>query len=83
MTKSGPGKSEREGISAIELADMFPSEEVASAWFESHVWPDGRHCPRCGGVETIEAHGDMPYWCPAFFGRCNIALTTISKVAPS
>ena len=65
MTKSGPGKSEREGISAIELADMFPSEEVASAWFESHVWPDGRHCPRCGGVETIEAHGDMPYWCPA------------------
>ena len=65
MTKSGPGKSEREGISAIELADIFPSEDAASAWFESHVWPDGRHCPRCGGVETIEAHGDMPYWCPA------------------
>ena len=65
MTKSGPGKSEREGISALELADMFPSEEAASAWFESHVWPNGRHCPRCGSVETIEAHGDMPYWCPA------------------
>ena len=65
MTKSGPGKSDREGISAIELADMFPSEEAASAWFESHVWPDGRHCPRCGSLETIEAHGDMPYWCPA------------------
>ena len=65
MTKSGPGKSEREGISAIELADMFPSEDAASAWFESHVWPVGRHCPRCGSVETIEAHGDMPYWCPA------------------
>ena len=65
MTKSGPGKSEREGISAIELADMFPSEEVASAWFESHVWPAGRHCPRCGDFKTIEAHGDMPYWCPA------------------
>ena len=65
MTTSGPGKSEREGISALELADMFPSEDAASAWFESHVWPDGRHCPRCGGVETIEAHGDMPYWCPA------------------
>ena len=64
MTKSGPGKSEREGINALELADMFPSEEAASAWFESHVWPDGRHCPRCGSLETIEAHGDMPYWCP-------------------
>ena len=65
MTKSGPGKSEREGISALELADMFPSEEAASAWFESHVWPGGRHCPRCGSLETIEAHSDMPYWCPA------------------
>ncbi len=65
MTKSGPGKSDREGISAIELADMFPNEDAASAWFESHVWPDGRHCPRCGSLKTIEAHGDMPYWCPA------------------
>ncbi len=65
MTKSGPGKSDREGISAIELADMFPNENAASAWFESHVWPDGRYCPRCGDLETIEAHGDMPYWCPA------------------
>ena len=65
MTKSGPGKSDREGISAIELADMFPNENAASAWFEAHVWPDGRHCPRCGDLETIEAHGDMPYWCPS------------------
>ena len=65
MTKSGQGKSDREGISAIELADMFPNENAASAWFEAHVWPDGRHCPRCGDLETIEAHGDMPYWCPS------------------
>ena len=65
MTKSGPGKSDREGISAIELADMFPNENAASAWFEAHIWPDGRHCPRCGDLETIEAHGDMSYWCPS------------------
>ena len=29
------------------------------------MWPDGRHCPRCGSVETREAaHARMPYWCP-------------------
>ena len=64
MAQSGPGKAHREGISIIELADMFPDEESAVAWFESYVWPTGRHCPRCGSCETIKAHGDMPYWCP-------------------
>ena len=65
MAKSGPGKAHREGISLIEIADLFPDEAAAIAWFENHIWPDGRYCPRCGSVETIEAHGDMPYWCPA------------------
>ena len=65
MAKSGPGKAHRQGISTIELADMFPDEAAAIAWFEKHIWPNGRHCTRCGSVETIEAHGDMPYWCPA------------------
>ena len=44
---------------------MFPDEVAATEWFEAHVWPAGRHCPRCGSTETIEARGDMPYWCPA------------------
>ena len=61
----GPGQAHRQGISAMELADMFPDEDAAVAWFENHIWPNGRHCPRCGSMETIGAHGDMPYWCPA------------------
>ena len=65
MAKGGPGKADREGISVIELGDMFPNEKAARKWFEAHVWPDGRYCPRCGGVETIDAPGAMPYWCPA------------------
>ena len=65
MAKGGPGKAHREGISLMELADTFPDEECAAEWFEAHVWPTGRHCPKCGNVETIEAHGDMPYWCGA------------------
>ena len=65
MAQNAPGKHYREGISVLELADMFPDEETATEWFESHVWPAGRHCPRCGSLETIEAHRDMPYWCGA------------------
>ena len=66
MTKA-PGKSHREGISFIELADMFPDEASATAWFEALVWPNGRHCPRCGSVETTEAAATsgLPYYCPA------------------
>ena len=65
MAHAAPGKSDREGITMVQLADMFPTEESAREWFESRVWPDGRHCPRCGSTETKEAsHAKMPYWCP-------------------
>ena len=66
MTKhKAPGKSHRDGISLMELAEMFPDEASAVAWFESARWPNGRHCPRCGGTETKEAPNakPMPYWC--------------------
>ena len=62
-----PGKAHREGISFIELADMFPDEASATAWFEALVWPNGRHCPHCGNTVTAEAPPSkkQPYWCPA------------------
>lgn len=64
MTKKAPGKAHREGITIVELFDMFPDEAAASAWFESVIWPDGRHCPKCGSARTREAsHKKMPYWC--------------------
>ena len=48
----------------VQLCDMFPTEESAREWFENQVWPDGRHCPRCGSTRTKEAsHKKMPYWC--------------------
>ncbi len=65
MAHAAPGKSDREGITIVQLADMFPTEESAREWFESRVWPNGRHCPRCGSADTGEAsHAKMPYWCP-------------------
>ncbi len=65
MAKKGPGKIHREGLSLAELFEMFPDEAAAVAWFESAVWPDGRHCPKCGSVETREVKNGkpMPYWC--------------------
>ncbi len=67
MAKKAPGKAHREGISLIELTEMFPDEATATEWFESLIWPNGRHCPRCGNTETTEASekAGLPYWCGA------------------
>ncbi len=64
MAKNAPGKSYRKGITIMELAEMFPDENSAVEWFESKLWPAGRHCPRCKGANTVESsHSQMPYWC--------------------
>ena len=64
MARKAPGKAHREGLTVVELMDMFPTEEAAKAWFESIIWPNGRHCPKCGSERTREAsHAKMPYWC--------------------
>ena len=65
MTKKiAPGKAHREGITIVQLMDMFPDEDAASEWFESVIWPDGRRCPKCSSKRTCAAsHRYMPYWC--------------------
>ena len=64
MAHKAPGKSSCEGITLVQLADMFPDEDSARQWFESRIWPDGRYCPQCGSTRTHEArHNDMPYRC--------------------
>ena len=60
------GKSERQGISIIQLLnDVFPDEQSARVWFEETRWPDGRTCAKCGSVQTSEVPNEkpMPYWC--------------------
>ncbi len=58
-------RTDRNGISVIRLTELFPNEEAARHWFESRIWPDGRHCPRCTGTRTREVKNakPMPYWC--------------------
>ena len=65
MAQKAPGKAHREGISLIELTEMFPDDESAVRWFEGIRWPNGRHCGHCGSVETKEVPNakPMPYWC--------------------
>ena len=61
---SKPGQSHREGISIIELTEMFPTEDSAREWWERIIWPDGRHCPKCGSTRTHEcSHKKSPYRC--------------------
>lgn len=64
MPPKALGKSYREGITLMQLADMFPDEESALKWFEDRFWPHGRRCGHCGSACTVEsAHAQMPYWC--------------------
>ena len=67
MARKAPGKAHREKMTVVEMMDMFPTEDAAREWFESVIWPDGRHCPKCGSVETREVPNKkpMPYWCKA------------------
>ena len=78
MTHSAPGKSDREGITMVQLCDMFPTEDSAREWFESRVWPNGRHCPRCGSTKTSEAsHAYMPYWCSDCRSYFSVKVSTV------
>ena len=62
--KKAPGKSHREGLSLIELMNMFPTEDAAITWFEDVLWSGERCCGHCGSVNTGTAsHARMPYWC--------------------
>ena len=64
MAQKAPGKAYREGLSLIEVMDMFPTEDAARKWIESVIWPAGRCCGKCGSTNTRPAsHKTMPYWC--------------------
>ena len=63
--QTGLGKAHREGIGLMELADLFPDEQAARAWFEEQRWPDGAHCPHCGSarVSAVASGKPMPWRC--------------------
>ena len=78
MAHKSPGKSDRKGITMVQLCDMFPTEESAREWFEARIWPDGRFCPDCGSMNTrVASHNNMPYRCPDCRGYFSVKTGTV------
>ena len=65
MAQRAPGRSDREGMSFINLMRMFPDDATAEAWFENVRWKGNPHCPHCGSLNVLTgaAHKTMPYRC--------------------
>jgi len=68
MTKQAhqaPGRADREGLSVIELFQMFPDNASAREWMETNRWGNERHCPSCGSfnTKTVPNEKPMPYHC--------------------
>ena len=65
--RQAPGKSHRRGISVMQMAEMFATEDDAVSWFEGLHWPDGQMtCLRCGSAEgayRVKSGKPMPYRC--------------------
>ena len=78
------GRSERHGISIIELFDMFPDEQSSRVWFEEIRWPDGRACAQCGSIETNEVPNEkpMPYWCSDCRSYFSVKVGTVMQGSP-
>ena len=66
MAHKAPGKHHREGITMPQIAEMFATDEKATDWFETWLWPSGEiACMRCGSVDAyrIESGKPMPFRC--------------------
>ena len=66
MTQKAPGRSHRQGMTVVQLFQMFPDDGAAERWFEGQRWPNGnRHCPDCGSVNygVAKSRKPMPYRC--------------------
>ena len=74
------GRTDREGISLLELAEMFPNEDAAREWFEARIWTDGRRCPKCGSDDTTAAnHQDCPYRCRSCRAYFSVKMGTLME----
>ena len=81
MAKKGPGRAERQGISVVELFQMFPDDAAAEHWFEQQRWPDGITCPRCDSERyaVIPSRKPMPYRCKDCRKHFSVRVGTVMK----
>ena len=73
-THKAPGKSRRKGLTFLQVAEMFGTEEAATAWLAEERWPNGAHCPKCRSlnVQSGIKHKTMTH-------RCRDCMTGKSK----
>ena len=65
MARNAPGKHYRNGITLMELFQLFPDDETAEKWFVATRWEHGIRCAYCDSenVNTQAKHATMPYRC--------------------
>ena len=81
MNRKHPGRSDRQGMSLVELMDLFPDNQAAEDWFELQRWPQGICCPECGSVRysEIKARKPMPYRCKDCRGYFSVQKGTVMQ----
>ncbi len=65
-SQKAPGKAHREGISVLQMTELFATEQHAVDWFEAIHWPTGEiACLRCGSDDAyrVKSAKPMPYRC--------------------
>ena len=65
MATNAPGQHFRKGLTTLEAAAMFDTEEKAEAWFVQRRWPNGVTCAHCGSKDVTPrpSRKPMPYRC--------------------
>ncbi len=82
---NAPGKSFRQGLTIVDLIEMFPTETSARKWFEGIIWADGRVCPNCGSIHTIEhthKSENRPYRCSDCHQYFSAKVGTVMEGSP-
>ena len=81
MAHSAPGRHTREGISLIELMEIFPNETAAKEWFEARRWPHGPVCPHCSSatVSPIASGKPMPWRCRSCRKHFSVRTDTVME----
>ena len=78
MKQKAPGKSHRNGLTLLQVADMFKDEKTAKAWLTEQRWPDGPRCPYCDSpnVQSDIKHKTMTHRCRECKGKPMFTLRT-------
>ena len=83
MAQRAPSKAERQGLTLVELMQMFPDDAEAERWFVETRWPDGPACPNCEStnVQSGAAHKTMPYRCRTCRKRFSVKTGTAMEAS--